>query len=67
MNIREKVEQTIENNEELRKQPEYKELQEFYTEMKNEGAVLEPAYTLPLVDTIGRQYYQDVNNKFRQR
>ncbi len=38
-----------------------KEFDKLITDMKNAGIIKKPVYDLPLVDTIGRNYYSSMN------
>ncbi len=44
-----------------------KKLSEFYEQMKKNGAVLKKGYTLPPLDTIGRELYTGFVSKADQQ
>ena len=44
-----------------------KKLSEFYEQMKKSGAVLKKGYTLPPLDTIGRELYTGLVSKTDQQ
>ena len=47
----------IEHQKKWHNNAEFMELTEFYTEMQRLGIAKQQAYTLPPLDTIGRQLY----------
>ncbi len=67
MTLREQVEQTLSEEREITKRPDFQKLNDFYEEMKKEGVALKKEYDLPPMDTIGRSLYREVSNKYRQK
>lgn len=60
--IAEKIQETI-KVEELKNSQDtnFKELQQLIDDMKKLGVDKKPDYTLPLADTIGKNYYSSLN------
>ena len=59
MSIVENVEKVLkEDGEKFAQNPEFKELQEFYSEMQRLGLVTKQEYTLPPLDTGGQRYHE---------
>lgn len=58
MKIEDRVTQVLEESGAGREKDErFVELRDFYQQMKAEGCVAEPSYTLPPTDTVGRSLY----------
>ncbi|MFN7925154.1 MAG: hypothetical protein U0Q16_33965 [Bryobacteraceae bacterium] len=38
--------------------PGFAKLEEFYRQKREEGAVMKPSYSLPPLDTVGRELYR---------
>lgn len=55
--VRETLEQ---HGEHLARDPQFCELQEFYQEMVKDGLVLRQEYSLPPLDTVGREIYHSL-------
>jgi len=42
---------------------QFKEFEQVLEDMKKNGFIRTPNYTLPLVDTIGKTYYSSINKR----
>jgi hypothetical protein len=59
MSIVEKVKEIVsERDRRGANDPDFQRLEQFYREKKEQGAVINNGYTLPVLDTIGREIYQ---------
>lgn len=57
-NISQELKQVlIEKEKELMQSPSYPGLKHFLSEMERKGLLKKPEYTLPLVDTLGKNWY----------
>ena len=45
------------------KKTRIKEVEQVLTEIKKTGLVKQPNYNLPMVDTIGKTYYTNINKR----
>lgn len=56
-------------NEKLSKfenEESYIELSEFYSQLKDRGAILKQEFNLPAIDTIGRTLFQEKTRQFKE-
>ncbi|MBU2444160.1 MAG: hypothetical protein KJ666_01120 [Bacteroidetes bacterium] len=56
-------------NEKLSKfenEESYIELSEFYSQLKDRGAILKQEFNLPAIDTIGRTLFQEKTRPFKE-
>lgn len=58
MSIEESVKKVLKDDgKEREKSENFRNLRDFYQQMKDEGLVIQQDYTLPPIDTIGRSFY----------
>ncbi|MGA2679204.1 MAG: hypothetical protein ABSF37_07880 [Sedimentisphaerales bacterium] len=57
MTIKEKIEKALAGNKRMSAKDPQK-LSEFVEELRREGLLVKKEYDLPLLDTVGRQFYQ---------
>lgn len=67
MSLEEKMKEVLNEERDREKNPNFKNLRDFYCQMKKEGVAIKQDYTLPPVDTIGREYYRSIENKVDKR
>ncbi len=67
MTLEERIQRALAEDREITKTSDFKNLHDFYEEMKKQGVAIKKEYNLPPLDTVGHRLHQTAVSKTSRR